>query len=163
MEIRFRIATAGDVPALQRALEQLSADLGDTHRGTEADLLRAGFGADPVFAAVLAEAGPPAAARMVGVSVFMPLFSTMRGAAGVYVSDLWVDPEMRGQKLGQGLLKAVLQEGQRRWQAQFLRLNVYDISEASRRFYERLGCAPVTSETEMRLDEAGCAALRGER
>jgi hypothetical protein len=38
MEVRFRIATAEDAPALQEALEQLSADLGDTHRGTEADL-----------------------------------------------------------------------------------------------------------------------------
>ena len=163
MEVRFRIAAAEDVPALQKALEQLSADLGDTHRGTEADLVRAGFEDDPIFGAILAEAGPPSAARMVGVSVFTPLFSTMRGAAGVYVSDLWVSEDMRGQKLGQRLLTAVLEEGRRRWQAKFLKLNVYDISEDSRRFYERLGFAPVITETEMKLDEAGCAALRGER
>ena len=48
-------------------------------------------------------------------------------------------------------------------QAKFLKLNVYDISADSRRFYERLGFAPVITETEMKLDEAGCAALRGER
>ncbi|MDE4142810.1 MULTISPECIES: GNAT family N-acetyltransferase [Rhodobacterales] len=162
MEIRFRPAGAQDVPALHWALTQLSQDLGDRHVAGEADLMRAGFGADPAFGALLAEAGPPVAARTVGASLFSPVFSTVRGAAGVYVADLWVAADVRGQRLGQRLLAAVLQEAQRRWDARFLKLNVYDDSPDARRFYDRLGFKPAVSQTEMILDEAGCAALRGE-
>ncbi|MDE4176541.1 GNAT family N-acetyltransferase [Phaeobacter sp. PT47_59] len=163
MEIRFRSALAEDVPALHAALSQLSVDLGDHHVAQEEDLLRAGFGPDPAFGAILAELGPPAAARTVGVSLFSPVFSTVRGAAGVYVADLWVAAEMRGQKLGQRLLGAVLEVAQDRWRARFLKLNVYEDSPDARRFYERLGFTPAQSQTEMILEEAGCAALRGER
>lgn len=162
-EVRFRSATAGDVPALHWALTQLSADLGDRHVAQEEDLRRAGFKGDPAFAAVLAEAGPPAAARTVGACLFSPAFSTVRGAAGVYVADLWVASDLRGQKLGQRLLKAVLDTSHDRWRARFLKLNVYEDSRAARNFYDRLGFIPARSQTEMILEEAGCLALRGEQ
>ena len=54
---RLRLAGPEDADRLDRALAQLSAALGDTHRA-DADLLTAaGWGPHPVFRAILAEAG----------------------------------------------------------------------------------------------------------
>jgi ribosomal protein S18 acetylase RimI-like enzyme len=156
--ISIRAAAEADLERLDAGLRRLSEGLGDGHRARVGDLRRAGFGAHPAFRALLAEAGD----ALVGVVLFSAIFSTMRGAAGLYVSDLWVADEARGQGLGQGLLTAAAREGERLWGARFLRLVVYDDNAEAQRFYRRLGFGTDSREILMTLDGDGLGALKGE-
>ncbi|APX24243.1 MAG: N-acetyltransferase [Rhodobacteraceae bacterium] len=155
MSVTFRQAGAGDVPALNAALARLSADIGDTHRASDEDLRRAGFGAHPAFRAVLAET----AEGLVGVALYSPAMSTSKGLVVTYVADLWISPDLRGQRLGPRLLAAVARDAAETWGARALKLNVYHASPDARRFYDRLGFVAATQHTEMFLDEARTADL----
>jgi ribosomal protein S18 acetylase RimI-like enzyme len=146
----IRLARAADVDRLDAALRRLSAELGDIHRATAADLLRHGFGDDPAFAALLAERE----GTIRGVVMFSPVFSTIRGATGLYVSDLWVAREARGSGLAQRLLAAAQAEAAGRWGTRFLRLAVYDDNPRARAFYDRLGFRANPRETLMTLEAA---------
>lgn len=148
--MRIRRAEAADAALLDRALRQLSGDLGDPHRAGLADLRRAGFGASPVFLAMLAEKD----GVLGGAVLASPLFSTTRGGAGLYVSDLWVAAEGRGQRLGARLLAAARDEGARLWQARFLRLPVYRDNARAMAFYQRLGFRVLEEERMVVLEGA---------
>lgn len=138
-EIEIIRAGPADMERLSAALEHLSADLGDRHRAGANDLAAACGGANPAchgFLALLRDG------TVIGAALVSPLYSTTRGAAGVYVSDLWVAPATRGSGLGRRLLGAVARFGAGRWQARFLKLTVYAENAEARVFYERLGFRP---------------------
>lgn len=144
-----------DAGILNTALRQLSTDMGDTHSASDADIAAAGFGPIPVFQAVLAEA----AGQIVGVAVYSPLYSTTRGRAGAFVSDLWVADAARGQGLGARLLARVRDEACASWNAGFLRLLVYRTNPRAAAFYARLGFAPQSGDMQMTLEGAALDAL----
>jgi ribosomal protein S18 acetylase RimI-like enzyme len=152
----IRPAIAADAARLNAALAQLSADLGDAHTATQDDILRAGWGPDPMFRACLAERDH----KVVGLVMFTPYFSTVRGA-GVMVSDLWISAGLRGAGLGPRLLAAALAQAGPVWGARWLKLSVYHTNADAARFYTKLGFVPAQGQTEMLLDEAGCRALKG--
>ncbi|AKI01381.1 acetyltransferase (GNAT) family protein [Hoeflea sp. IMCC20628] len=135
-QISIRPAVVEDAAALNQALAQLSADMGDVHRASDADIARFGFGESQVFHTLLAET---AVGAIVGVAAYSPFFSTTLGTVGIYVSDLWVAESARGQQLGVRLLAAVRDAGATDWDASFIRLNVYHSNPRARGFYERLG------------------------
>ncbi|MCI5078058.1 GNAT family N-acetyltransferase [Oricola sp.] len=155
--ITIRRAGPDDAERLNAALAHLSKDIGDDHGGTAALLREAGFGDNPAFRALLAEAGE----EIVGAALYSPVFSTVRAGAGVYVSDLWVSETTRGKGLGQRLLRAVAYDADAVWNARFLKLVVYDDNERARSFYDRLGFAASTGETTLTLDADGLANLKG--
>jgi GNAT superfamily N-acetyltransferase len=157
MTVTIRTAGAGDAAMLSDALAHLSTDLGDRHRAGPAELAAAGWGDDPAFRAQLALSG----GLTVGTALYSPMFSTVRGGAGVYVSDLWVSPDHRAGGLGRRLLAHALADAHDRWAARFVKLAVYDGSPDARRFYDRLGFAPLQGQTDLILEEAGCTALKG--
>ena len=157
-EIMIRQAEAEDAERLNEALSHLSGEIGDDHGGTAAMLRKAGFGDYPAFRALLAESR----AEVVGAALYSPVFSTVRAGAGVYVSDLWVSGEARGQGLGRRLLKAVAADAQAVWSARFLKLVVYDDNAAARGFYDRLGFVASAGETTLILSAPGLAALKDE-
>lgn len=149
----IRKALAADVDRLNDALKKLSEALGDTHRATSADLLQHGFGADPAYFGLVAEAD--GADELVGALLASPMFSTSYGGAGIYVSDLWVAGKMRGKGLGPDLLKAVFTHAPATWSVKFLKLTVYRSNEGACRFYERLGFESPADEIVL--------SLKGER
>ncbi|MGY6409414.1 MAG: GNAT family N-acetyltransferase [Alkalilacustris sp.] len=153
-----RVADRADLARLERALAALSADLGDGHAATHDSLAGALFGPHPAAHGLLALEGE----ETCGAALFSPVYSTVAGAAGVYVSDLWVAPAARGRGLGRRLLAGVGAEADALWGAGWLKLAVYDHSTAAQAFYRRLGFAPALGMREMRLDAAGLAALRKE-
>ncbi|KJS17649.1 MAG: hypothetical protein VR78_05865 [Hoeflea sp. BRH_c9] len=156
IEINIRRAVSGDAAALNQALAQLSADMGDVHRATDADVARFGFGPALVFHAILAETSGGA---VVGVAAYSPFYSTTLGAVGIYVSDLWVDGSTRGQRLGERLLAAVRDAGAAEWDAGFIRLGVYHDNPRARGFYERLGFVPNTDTQFMTLSGEALQSL----
>ncbi|SOE16512.1 acetyltransferase (GNAT) family protein [Hoeflea halophila] len=135
-DISIRPAVPGDVEAVNRALSQLSADMGDAHKASDADIARACFGPAPVLHALVASGVD---GKINGVAAYSPFFSTVYGSVGIYVSDLWVDEKIRGQRLGQRLLAAVHRAGHEAWEASFIRLGVYHANSRARAFYERIG------------------------
>ncbi|MBK5925974.1 hypothetical protein CCR87_01145, partial [Rhodobaculum claviforme] len=85
MDIAIRPAGPRDLDALDAGLRALSAALGDPHRATRGALEGVLFGPAPLARVVVAEG-----AGIQGLAMFSPLYSTARGMAGAYVSDLWV-------------------------------------------------------------------------
>ncbi|MCC5989152.1 MAG: GNAT family N-acetyltransferase [Pararhodobacter sp.] len=156
--ITLRRALPPDAARLNAALRALSHSMNDTHRADDGQIRKALTGA---CHAILAEAGGDD--LLAGAAMFSPLFSTTRGMAGAYVSDLWVAPPWRGAGLGQLLLAAVRDEAARDWGAGFLRLGVYSSNTRARRLYERLGFAEAADEHYMTLSGPALAALKGEK
>jgi ribosomal protein S18 acetylase RimI-like enzyme len=153
--IRIRLAERSDAPRLNSALRNLSRTMGDTHKAEDSAVASAGFGQTPAFFALVAEQRD----AIVGVAVYSPLFSTVRGRAGAYVSDLWVDEHLRGQRLGVRLLAAVRDNARSRWGAGFLRLAVYHDNPKAVSFYAGLGFVSAAAETSMILEGDALAAV----
>lgn len=158
-DLRFvPVSDDAGLDRLETALAALSAHLGDTHTPQRDQLRRALFGRSPSAHGLLALSGE----ATMGTALFSPLYSTVRGAAGVFVSDLWVAQGARGQGLGRRLLIAVAQAGAGLWGADWLKLAVYDHSVEAQGFYRRLGFVPADGMQEMRLEAARLAALTGD-
>ena len=98
-----------------------------------------------------------ARAVAVGALLASPLFSTTRGGAGLFVSDLWVDAGLRGTGLGQRLLACALRE----WEPAFVKLSVYDGNESAQGFYASAGFA-AQDDTNMILHGAALDRLKGQ-
>lgn len=147
-DFRIRPAAAADLEALDARLTSLSREIGDPHPATIENLRAGLFGPAAFVHAFVAEGE----ARLAAVALFTPVFSTARGGAGVYLSDIWVEQATRGSGLGLRLLKAVSEAARARWGAHFLRLAVHDDNAAARRFYEKQGFTAVVGETVMVMD-----------
>ena len=156
--IVIRKAGREDVGALNHALARLSADIGDDHGASEADLLRHGFGPEKAFQALVAE--DRETGEVLGVAVYSPVFSTVRAGAGFYVSDLWVSPSARGMGLGKRLLGQVIAQAPQGWRVRFLKLAVYDDNASARAFYDRLGFESDPQETYLSLAGEALHALK---
>ncbi|GAB2185521.1 N-acetyltransferase family protein [Roseibium sp. LAB1] len=156
--ITIRRAERADAERLHTALLQLSADMADTHVAGLDDVIHHGFMEAPAFFALLAIRNSDD--RTLGVLQASPVFSTTRGGTGLYVSDLWVDGEARGEGLGQRLLAASLDLAPESWTPVFLKLAVYHDNPDARRFYERLGFQPRTNETVFDLRGPALTKLR---
>jgi ribosomal protein S18 acetylase RimI-like enzyme len=122
-------------------LRALSRDLGDEHRISDTTLAAA-CAADGVALALLAWRD----GKVIGALLSSPVMSTTQGGPGLYVSDLWVSPDMRGEGLGRRLLREAATVAAGRWGALFLRLTVYEGNEAARRMYARCGFTERPSE-----------------
>lgn len=85
--------------------------------------------------------------RLLGACLGLMTFSTWRGAPGLYVVDLFVLPEARGQNIGLQLLRCSARRFAKRG-AQFIKLEVDETNQGAERFYARLG---FTKKTEDRL------------
>jgi ribosomal protein S18 acetylase RimI-like enzyme len=85
--------------------------------------------------------------RLLGACLGLMTFSTWRGAPGLYVVDLFVQPEARGRNVGQALLRCAARRFAKRG-AQFIKLEVDETNTGAERFYARLG---FTKKTEDRL------------
>lgn len=136
--ITTRLAVAADVPVLRRMLQALSDHDGGGPVGSEATLLRHGFGERPLFRALLADRGGDS----LGMVLFYPDYSTMRGQPGTYVQDLWVDEAARGLGLGKALIGAAQRFGARDWGSAYVTLGVDPGNTRARSVYARLGFRP---------------------
>jgi len=131
--ISYRAANPSDVPTLRAMLQALADHDGGSYVvGSEAGLLRHGFGPRPLFWAVIAEAEAP-----LGMVIYYPDYSTHRGEAGVYVQDIYVSDAARGLGVGRGLMAAMIR--QQDWAAQFITLGVSAENTVANGFYTRLG------------------------
>lgn len=151
--IRYRRAEAADAGLIHALLVENARNDGGEIAGTPDTLLRHGFGAVPLFRAVLAFADQP-----LGLSLFFPEYSSWRGAVGVFVQDLYLRPAARGKGIGRGLLAASLAEAAD-WQPGFMTLMVQHKNLGAQGFYAALGFTSRAPAEQMILEGAGLDAL----
>jgi GNAT superfamily N-acetyltransferase len=103
--ISIRPATLDDVPLLTALIYEFADFEKERHLVTitEEDLRRDGFGERPKFRALMAESGGDVA----GYAIFFEHFSTWFGRAAMFLEDLYVRPQFRGQGIGKALLARV--------------------------------------------------------
>jgi GNAT superfamily N-acetyltransferase len=121
---------------------------------TRGQLRRALFGPEPALFGHVAEVE----GAVVGCALWFLSYSTWKGSHGIYLEDLYVQPEHRGRGLGRGLLAALAAESCRRGFAR-LEWSVLDWNMTAIKFYEALGARPMDGWTTFRLSGAELAAL----
>lgn len=75
---------------------------------------------------------------IVAYSLFFTSFSTFKVKPGIWLEDLYVLPEMRGQGIGKTLLSTVVESAKERGYGR-VEWSVLDWNESAITFYERLG------------------------
>ena len=92
------------------------------------------FGAKPVAEARVVERG----GAVVAFALFFTNFSTFLARPGLYLEDLFVEPEQRGRGIGKALLAHLAGLAAERGCGRF-EWSVLDWNENAIRFYERMG------------------------
>ena len=154
----IRPARADDSPAIARLIRELAAyeRLESQAKGTADDIRRHLFGDRPAAEALIAEVGGEA----VGFALFFTNFSTFVGPPGLYLEDLFVQPEHRGRGLGRGLLATLARLAVERGCGR-VDWAVLDWNEPSIGFYRSLGAIPMADWTVFRLADDPLARLAG--
>jgi GNAT superfamily N-acetyltransferase len=113
---------------------------------TESDIIRDGFSGDPRFYCVIAErAGVPA-----GFAFYFFHYSTWLGKPGLYLEDLFVKPELRGNGIGKALLVYLAQVALRE-NCYGMRWQVLDWNQPALDFYQRLGAKVMREWLDVRI------------
>ena len=105
MATTIRPATRADIPQILRFIRALATyeRAPQAVTATEAGLERDGFGANPIYFCLIAEDDGKSA----GFALFFYNYSTWLGRPGIYLEDLFVEPELRGLGIGKALLERV--------------------------------------------------------
>jgi GNAT superfamily N-acetyltransferase len=149
-------ATPADVPLLHELMGELAEyeRLVEYLVTTEADLADALFGPRPAAEALVGYLDGAA----VGYAMFFMTYSTFRGRRGIYLEDLFVRTEARGEGMGQALLARLAAIAVERGCAR-LEWAVLNWNEPAIGFYKRLGAVPMDTWTVYRLTDEPLAAL----
>jgi GNAT superfamily N-acetyltransferase len=147
--VTIRPARETDVPTILSLVRGLAEyeRLADQAVATEDDLRRTLFGPKPSAEVVLAEDERGVA----GFALFFHNYSTFRGKPGLYLEDLFVVPERRGEGIGKALLqhlKDIAVErgcGRMEW-------SVLSWNEPAVGFYRKLGAVVMDDWRICRID-----------
>ena len=146
----IRPVTPDDMEAVANLVRELAVYEKLEHRAqaTPDDFRRHLFGPRPAAEAAIAEvAGEP-----VGFALWFTTFSTFRGQPGIYLEDVFVRPEYRGQGIGKALLamlaRLVVDRGYGR-----LEWSVLNWNEPAIGFYRALGARPMDEWSVYRIDD----------
>jgi GNAT superfamily N-acetyltransferase len=162
MATTIRAATPVDVPQILAFIRALAAyeRAPDAVTATEAGLLRDGFGTNPLYFCLIAEHDD----RPAGFAFYFFNYSTWLGKPGLYLEDIFVQPEFRGRGIGKALLQRVaaiaVEKGCMR-----LQWEVLDWNRPAIEFYHAMGAefldewrnVRVTGEALKRLAACGGA------
>ncbi len=135
-QIVIRKASSDDAATVHALITRLAAAI-PSHvalHSSAGDLKRALAGDHPAVHALIASRD----AKPVGVLAFFTTFSTWYGTPGVYVQDIFVDEQARGDSIGRKLLAAACQWGVKHG-ADHLRLSVDRANMTAQAFYEKHG------------------------
>ncbi len=146
--LNIRPTSADDVPLILQFIRNLAEYEKLSHLvvADEATLLDELFGQHPIAECVIAEYdGEPA-----GFALFFHNFSTFVGRRGLYLEDLFVRPELRGQGIGKALLGYLAQLAKAR-NCGRIQWAVLNWNESAINFYQSLGAVPMNEWTVYRV------------
>ncbi len=152
----IRPATPADIAVIRQLIVELAVyeREPDAVKASEADLHEALFGDRPLAEAVLAEI----AGEAVGMALFFSNFSTWAGKGGIYLEDLFVRPQARGQGVGKALLVHLAAIAMARDYSRF-EWSVLDWNTPAIGFYKGLGAVMQDEWTKMRVEGDALARL----
>ena len=146
----IRPAAEADVSDIARLIRELAAYEKLLHvcRVDETSLREHLFGERPYVEAIVAEVEGAA----VGFALYFHNYSTFRSTPGLYLEDLYVEPQHRGGGIGKALLERVVELAAERGCGRVEWL-VLDWNKPAIDFYtEAFGAKPVEGWTVFRLD-----------
>lgn len=148
---RIRAIEPGDVDAVVQLVYELAEyeRLVELCHLTSGQLHAALFGPNPALFGLVADAGGTEP-RVVGYALYFLNFSTWEGVHGIYLEDLYVQPEQRGSGLGRALLTGLAGIARDRGYAR-VEWSVLDWNAPSIAFYRSLGAEPMDGWTVFRL------------
>jgi GNAT superfamily N-acetyltransferase len=159
---RVRPAVADDaerISVLVRELARYEREL-DSVRATAEDFRTALFAPNPRVHCHVAEISGPEGPLVVGMALWFVNFSTWEGRHGLWLEDLFVEPEYRRLGLGRALLetlaKVCVERGYRRLEWWVLNWNT-----PAHDFYRSLGAVAQPDWTTWRIDDEALARLGG--
>ena len=154
----IRSAGPGDVGTILRFVRELAAfeREPDAVEATEETLAEALFGEKPAAEALIAEG----ATGPLGFALFFHNFSTWTGKRGVYLEDLYVTPEARGQGVGGALLAHLAGVALDRGCARF-EWSVLDWNAEAIAFYRKVGAVGMEDWTIQRISGGALLRLAG--
>jgi GNAT superfamily N-acetyltransferase len=152
----IRLATAADVPTIAHFVRSLARYEKLEHEvvADEASLAATLFGARPAAEVLLAEA----AGAPLGFALFFQSYSTFLARPGLYLEDLFVEPEARGRGIGLALMSALARIAVERNYGRF-EWAVLDWNTPAIEFYRALGAAAQSEWTVNRVVGEPLAAL----
>ena len=158
MSITIRSANAEDVPQIFQFICDLAEYEKALHevKCTPQSLVGSLFGPGTVaYTLVVEENG-----RSIGYAIYFFNYSTWLAAKGLYLEDLYVDPEFRGKgagiKLMKHLAKEAIAQGCRRFE-----WSVLDWNTPSIEFYEAIGAKSLNKWLGYRMEGESLAKFAG--
>lgn len=156
MTLTIRPATPDDLDAIVGFIHALAAyeKLSHAVKADPATLARYLFGPRPMAEVLVAESDGAA----IGFALFFHNFSTFEGRPGLYLEDLFVQPDARGMGAGRALLARLAQIALDRDCAR-LEWSVLDWNAPAIAVYRAIGAQPMDEWTVQRLDGQALRAL----
>lgn len=148
MTVAYRPAQKGDEGQILNFVRELAEYEKLLHevKATDSMIDQSLFGPSPKAFAYLAYVDNTPA----GFVLCFYNYSTFNGQAGIFIEDLYVQPEYRGKGIGKGFFRVIAERavtencGRIEW-------SVLDWNEPSIAFYKKLGAVPMDEWTVMRL------------
>lgn len=158
-DLRIEPARESDTPVILRMIKALVdyERLSHEFTVTESILRQALFGAQPAAEVVLGYVGT----EPVGFAVYFPTFSTASGRTGLYLEDLYVEPQWRGIGLGRRLFAHVAKVAVERGGGG-LSWSVLNWNQSAIRFYRSVGAEQIQDSLSFRLMGEALYRLVGE-
>jgi GNAT superfamily N-acetyltransferase len=155
-QLRIAPATEKDLALILSFIRKLAEYEKLSHMAvaTEENIREHVFGPNPVAEVLLAYWDQ----EPVGFALFFRNYSTFLGRPGIYLEDLFVDPEQRGKGIGKALLIRLAQIAVERGYGR-LEWAVLNWNTPSIEFYRSLGAAPQDEWTVYRVTGDALARL----
>jgi GNAT superfamily N-acetyltransferase len=151
MKFTIRDSVKEDMPQVLGLINELAKFENEANAVaiTAADLVKDGFGKQPLFHCFVAEAEE----ELVGIALVYSRYSTWKGPV-IHLEDLIVTEKMRGSGLGTALLNEVVKYG---YMLQVKRISweVLDWNEPAIKFYEAKGANVMRDWDVVQLNEQG--------
>ncbi len=146
-DVTIRFASVDDAEQIVGLLQELAAFHEREHlvKTTVKDIIRDGFGEDPQFECVVAEAS----GSIVGMGMFRPTYSAWAASRGLFIEELVVAEIARGHGIGHKIVREVGRIARERG-CEHLELNVVHANPA-KDFYDRFGFSHVEDVLTYRL------------
>lgn len=151
MSFQIRKATPEDTPTILHLITQLAIYEKLEHEViTSIEELRENIFEKNYAEVLIAEENE----KPVGFALFFHNFSTFVGKPGLYLEDLFVEPDCRGKGYGKALLVELAKIAQER-NCGRMEWSVLDWNTPSIEFYKSLGAKPMDEWTVFRLTKEG--------
>jgi GNAT superfamily N-acetyltransferase len=152
----IRKGTAADMKSVLELIQELATfeKEPDAVVITEDDLIRDGFGTNPLFHVFVAEVD----LKIVGIALYYYRYSTWKGKT-IHLEDLVVKQSMRSSGIGYALYSEIMKQGKKDG-VRRIEWAVLDWNTPAIEFYKKTGAKVLDDWRVAQMDEKGIAEFR---